>query len=182
MAFQNRQALIKNGAKILAPEMMRIIYEGVCVDGKLKNEKNPEEGAWDDTITGNLAMKKKGQQSVLDDNLCQIEDLDGKPYAWTALDGKNLKEVVFEVDKIVFGDQIRVHLNYRLIVPEEKAVPKVTTKRRSTALVQQSDATTHDTKTTESTATAGGVVTEPEKPATEGSNAKKSKPNAQSGA
>lgn len=129
LAFANRKELMKNGAKIKEPAEMRIIFDGVVVDGK---EKTPgSNDYWDDCLTANVPLKRKNQQPVVDDNICTIEDLDGAPYAWTALDGKKLKEVAIEIEKMTFDDKkIRVHCLYRLIVPEEKSAPKVLTKRR----------------------------------------------------
>jgi len=129
LAFVNRKEFMKNGAKIKEPAEMRIIFDGVVVDGKPKSEGSSEY--WDDCLTANVPLKRKNQQPVLDDNICTIEDLDGVAYAWTALDGKKLKEVAIEIEKMTFDDKkIRVHCLYRLIVPEEKSAPKVLTKRR----------------------------------------------------
>lgn len=128
LAFQYRNDLIKGGNKINAPAEMRIIYDGVVVEGKDKPDGSGEK--WDDQLTCTVPMKKKGQQPIVDDNLCTVEDLEGRPYAWSAIEGKNLKEVAVEVDKVVFADKIRIQGTYRLIVPEDKAAAKVTTKRR----------------------------------------------------
>lgn len=116
--------------KVLSLEAMMPSYHGVVTDGKEKKE-NPEE-TWPDSLFCDVPLKrgKGGQQVIVDDNLCQIEDLDEKPYSWTALDGKNLKEVVVEVQKVVFGEVIRVKCMYRLISVDDKVQPKYTTKRR----------------------------------------------------
>jgi len=128
LSFQHRASLIKGGTKIQNPSEMRIIYEGIVKTGEEKKDGTGE--CWDDQLTCNVPMKKKGQQAIVDDNMCTVEDLDGRLYAWSALDGKNLKEVAVEVDKVVFGDKIRINGVYRLIVPEEMARAKVTSRRR----------------------------------------------------
>jgi hypothetical protein len=128
LCFNHRAELVKNGKKITSPAEMRIIYSGCVTEGKDKEDGTGE--CWQDQLTANVPMKRKGQQSVVDDNLCVIEDLDSKPYAWSALDGVNLREVAVEVEKVTFAEVIRVNMLYRLITPDEKAKPRVTTKRR----------------------------------------------------
>jgi len=127
LSFQNRAALIKDHAKITQPAEMRIIFNGIITPGA---EKPDGTGVWDDQMTCTVPMKKKGQQAVVDENLCTVEDLGGRPYAWSALDGKNLKEVCIEVEKVIYGPKIRIQGVYRLIVPEDMARAKVTTARR----------------------------------------------------
>ncbi len=119
------------GAKVTDPMEMRISYYGVVSDGK---EKSPgSEDHYDDSLTANIAMKRTKQQPVVNLDLCSVEDAEGNAFSINALEGKVLKEVVIHVEKIVFAlDKIRVHCNYRLIVVDEKAAPKVTTRRRLT--------------------------------------------------
>jgi hypothetical protein len=128
LAFQNRKELLKNARNVTQPAEMRVLYHGIVTPGKEKKDSPGEK--WDDQLTCSVNMKKKGQQPVVDENSCVIEDLEGRPYAWSTLDGKPLKEVAIEVDQVVFGDNIKVQGTYRLIVPEGQEAPKVTTKRR----------------------------------------------------
>lgn len=131
LCYENRHLFMPDIAHtIVSPEMLMLLYKGVVSKGKKKKDSDE---FWDDSLTCNVPMKKKGQQVVVDDNLCQVEDMDGRPYAWSSLDGKTLKEVAVEVDKVTFDsgkNTVRVNCTYRLIVPDEKARPKVTTRRR----------------------------------------------------
>lgn len=145
LSYANREVLLPGGKKIKHPAEMKIIFEGIIKEGKEKKD-NPDE-KWDDQLTCNVPMRKKGQQPVVDDNLCTVEDLDGRDYAWTAIESKTLKEVAVEVEKVVFKKgAIRIHGTYRMIVPEDQAKPKVTSKRRlqqrkraSTQTLQKTD-------------------------------------------
>jgi hypothetical protein len=132
LCYQHKNTLIKGGNKIQAPAEMRIIYSGIIKDGKEKSEGSGEY--WPDQISLDVPMKKKGQQVTVDDNLCTIEDADNTPYSWSALDGKNIAEVVVQVEEVSFGtaagDKIRMKGVVKLISVDDKAAPKITTKRR----------------------------------------------------
>ena len=132
LAFQCRGDLVKNGKKMVQSAEMKFMFNGVVQDGKEKKDKSgqPLGGNWDDSITGNIHMKKKDNQPVVDPNECEIVDLEGRPYAWSALDGKPIKELFCEVEKVTFDDKIRVHCVFRSIVPEAKAGVKYVSRRR----------------------------------------------------
>ena len=170
LAFMHRKDLLKNGAKIKEPAEMRIIFNGVVTDGQ---EKKDEPGKnWDDNITATIPMKKKGQQVIVDDDICVIEDVQGKPYSWTALDKKPLKEVAVEIDKISFSDKIKVEMTFRLIVPDALAVPKITTKRRleHRDMPTTADATADPATAAATTSSTAPATQEPDKQAPEEKN------------
>ena len=150
MVFQHREDLLKNGRKINQLAEIKFLYKGVVQDGKEKVDKDTkvaikgQDGKpayWSDSITGDIAFKKGKNGPVVDENVCQIVDLNDRPYAWSSLSGKVLREVVVEVDKVVFGadSKIKVHCTYRCIVPNEvgSGGAKYTTKRRLEAAAQE---------------------------------------------
>lgn len=127
LAFEHRVAMMKKGGKIDHPSQMRLLFQGLVKDGDEKDDG----GKWDDQITCTVPTKRKGQQVIIDDNECVVEDLDGKPYSWTALDGKTIKELAIEVDRMVFDNKgITVRGLFRLIVPDDRTRARVTTKRK----------------------------------------------------
>jgi hypothetical protein len=128
LCFDNRVEMMKKGNKITHPSEMRMMFAGIVKDGDEKNDGSGER--WQDQITCTVPTKRKGQQVVVDENVCVVEDLDGKPYSWTGLDQKTLKEVAIEIDRVVFGKEITVRGVYRLVVPDCKTVPRVMTKRK----------------------------------------------------
>lgn len=140
LVWQHRADLVKNGRKMQQQMEMNFLYHGVVTDGKEKKDKegNLQRGAdgqpqcWNDSITADIPMKKKNQSPVVDENECQIVDPSDRPYAYTSLAGKTMKEVVVQVDKVVFSDKIRVHCSFKLIVPADDSsnCVKYTTKRR----------------------------------------------------
>ena len=126
--FENRATHLKRGTEIEHPSEIRLMYQGIIKKGDLKPDGSGDR--WNDQITCTVPTKRKGQQTVVDENLCTIEDLEGRPYAWTALDRKDIKEVCIEVDRIVFAKDIKVVCKFRLIVPNAKTAPRVMTKRK----------------------------------------------------
>lgn len=169
LAWQHREDLFKAGRKMQQPIEMKFAFHGVVQDGKEKKDKegNIQRGAdgkiqtWNDSVTGDIAMKKKQQQVVVDDNLCQIVDLTDRPYAWTSLGGKNLREVVVEVDKVVFSDKIRVHCSFKSIVPNEVGTggAKYTTKRRLEAMQEGGSEASTAAPAAPASASAGPATT-----------------------
>lgn len=105
-------------------------FRGMVQKGNVRDENTGER--WNDSMPCNVMMKKVQGQWTIDDNLCQVEDLDGKPYSWTALGGKNLAEVIVEVEKMKLLPDKGFSFNVfvRGIVSEEKAAPKVISQRR----------------------------------------------------
>lgn len=164
LAWEHRKDLFKSGRKMEQPIEMKHSYRGVRQDGKEKKDKdkNPVRGpngdiqCWSDSVTADIAMKKKDQQPVVDENSCQIIDLNNQRYAWTSLGGKMLREVVCEVDKVVFSDKIAVHCSFRLIVPDEvgSGGARYTTKRRLEAVPAPASAAATDGKGTAAVVTA----------------------------
>lgn len=163
LAWQHREDLFRPARKMQQLIEMKHFFHGVVQDGKEKKDKdgNVQRGpdgkiqVWNDSVTGDIPMKKKSQQVVVDENLCQIVDLTDRPYAWTSLGGKVLREVVVEVDKVVFSDKIRVHCTFKSIVPNEVGTggAKYTTKRRLEASTQES----HDGNTAHATAASAAA-------------------------
>lgn len=149
LIFQHREKLLKNGRKVSHPAEIKLLYKGVVRDGEEKTEKKtdgtkgkgkPIKGPdgnsqyWPDSVSGNVPMKKNGNQHIVDPDQCQIVDLEGRPYAWTCLDRKTLREVVVEIEKVVFkpDNHIVVYCMFKCIVPNEigAGAVKYTTKRR----------------------------------------------------
>lgn len=140
LVWQNREDLYKKGRKMTQPLEMKFAFKGVVQDGKEKKDKdgNFQKGpdgkvqVWQDSITGNIAMKKKNNQVVVDENVCQIVDLTDRPYAWTGLAGKKIREIVFEVDRVVFAESVVVHIDIKCVVPDEVGTggTRYLTKRR----------------------------------------------------
>lgn len=127
--FRNRKALIPKD-KYPDQSFLEFNFKGLVSIGDTKDEKTGEK--WNDSLTANVMMKKHKGQWTVDDNVCQVEDLDGKTYSWTALGGKKLSEVIVEVDKMRLEKKwcYSCAVIVRGIVPEEKAIPKVISKRR----------------------------------------------------
>jgi hypothetical protein len=129
LVFDKRVSHMKGkGARIQHPSEMRMMFQGLVKDGDPKAEGSAE--CWPDQITCTVPTKKKGQQVVLDENVCVVEDLDGKPYSWMALDGKLMKEVAIEISEIRIDKEICVKTKIRLLVPDAKTIPRVMTKRK----------------------------------------------------
>jgi hypothetical protein len=126
LCFDRRAELLKQGKKISNPSEMKIMFTGLVKDG----DERPDGGAYDDQITCTVPTKKHGQQVVVDAIECPIEDLDGKAFQSVALERKSIKDLVIEIDKVVFGKEITVRGRYRYIVADTKAVPRVMTKRK----------------------------------------------------
>jgi len=162
LAFKHREQLYKNHKKVPTPEVLRALYDGVVKDGAEKKDKS---GNYDDTSTGDIGMKVNKGQPMVDLEQCEIVDMDGSPYSWSALDGKKLSEVVFEVQEVSFTDRVKVKLVYRCIVPNEKAAVKYVTKRR---LEQKEPATGSSVSSASAAATAAatsGNTSKPDAPA-----------------
>jgi hypothetical protein len=128
LAYENRVEMMKKGGKISHPSEMRLMFQGFVKEGEEKKDKPGE--FWGDQVTAKVPTKRRKQQVIVDDNLCVVEDLGGKPYSWTALDRKGLKEIAIEVDRMIFDKDITVRGSYRLIVPNEVSRPKIVTKRK----------------------------------------------------
>lgn len=145
LAWQNREKLYKMGRKMTQPIEMKFAYRGVVKDGAERKDANGvvQRGGdgkvqvWADSITCNIPMKRQGNQVVVDAHQCQVVDLQERNYAWTGLEGKQLREVVIEVEKVVFNDKVTVHCNFKLIVPNEvgNGGVRYSTKRRMEAEV-----------------------------------------------
>lgn len=142
--YAKRADLFAKGNKITQQSEMKIMYQGLIRDGDEKKDKdgNVTGGNWPDQLTCTVPTKKKANQVIIDEQQCTIEDLDGKPYSWMALDGKKLKEVVIQVDRIVFDKDICVRGKYRLIVVNDKTAPRFMTKRR----LEQVNVSAHNEK------------------------------------
>jgi hypothetical protein len=127
-AFNSRKKMMKKGNKITHPSEMRMMFQGIVKDGAEKQDGSGQ--CWEDQVTCTIPLKRKAKQLVLDENECVVEDLDGRPYPWTGIDGKRIREAVIEIERMVFGAEITVRAVYRLIVVDEKARPRVITKRK----------------------------------------------------
>jgi hypothetical protein len=141
LVFDQRKDLLKQGNKISHPSEIRLMFKGFIKEG----DEKKDGGRWNDQITVSVPMKKKSNQLVVDDNICSVEDLEGNPYNWMGLDRQKLKDVVIEVEKIVLGKDISLRGVLRMVVPDAKARPRVTTKRK----LEQSDKDVSDTRETE---------------------------------
>lgn len=129
LVFNNRVEMMpKKGSKFKEISHISFLWKGIVTEGEDKGDGSGE--TWNDSIICNVPMKRKGQQPIVDSNLCDVEDLDGETYAWAGLDKKRLKEVVLQVDKITFGKEIVVRCTYRLIVADDKTQPRTMTKRK----------------------------------------------------
>lgn len=131
--------------KMTEPMQLRSNYNGIVRDGKPKIDKTTKvplksaDGSpqfWADSITLNIPMAK-GQ---VDTKKVRIVDLKDRPYAWTSLEDKDLKEVVMEVSEVSFtptGD-IYVKCVAKCIVPNEEGVGDVSyTTRRQAELLSE---------------------------------------------
>lgn len=159
--------------KMTNPLELRSVYNGVVKDGQEKKDKTgtPQKGPdgaplyWNDSISLSIPMTKNQH---VDHNQCQILDLNNRPYAWTALENKMLREVVVEIDHVSFSSEggIRVQCVARSIVPNEVGAGCVqyTTKRRLEvpAAEQQQQAATPSTTTPGSTTTSTAPTPAPE--------------------
>lgn len=126
--FEKRLEFMKGkGSKIQHPSEMKMMFQGLVKEG---DDKPDGSGRWPDQITCTVPTKKKGQQVIVDENFCAIEDLKSKPYSWMALDGQNIKEWGIEVTEIKLDKEISVKGKVRLIVPNTETVPRVMTKRK----------------------------------------------------
>jgi hypothetical protein len=127
LCFDRRSDLFKLGSKISTPSEMKIMFAGLVKDG---DDRSDGGGKYDDQITCTVPTKKQGQQVIVNERECPIEDLEGKPLPSIALERKSVKEIVTEVDKIIFAKDISVRGRYRLLVADTKVVPRVMTKRK----------------------------------------------------
>lgn len=193
IVWQNREELFRPARKMQQLVEMKCLFHGVVQDGKEKKDKegNLQRGpdgkiqVWNDSVTGDIPMKKKNQQVVVDENLCQIVDLTNRPYAWTSLAGKVLREVVVEIDKVVFSDKIRVHCTFKSIVPNETGTggAKYTTKRRLEAAASEGQGSTASASAaapaptpTPTVATSAPVAAAPSVPAKSDTGREEKKP------
>lgn len=129
--FNNLRSLVPNNIdEFPEKQFLKLRFKGMVQKGKVRDQNTGE--CWNDSLACNVMMKKTQGQWTIDDNLCQVEDLDGKPYSWTALGGKNLAEVIVEVEKMKLLPDKGFSFNVfvRGIVSEEKAAPKVISQRR----------------------------------------------------
>jgi len=129
LIFVNRTDLLKDGKDIQDPREIIRMYKGVVKKGE---EKKDEPGKyWQDSIIAGVTLRQDGPNIVPDENVCPIEDLEGKPYAWTGLQGKTLEEVGVEIERIdLENTEFTVRLNVCFITSKEKARPKYTSRRR----------------------------------------------------
>lgn len=164
IVWKHREVLFKGGSKLVHPMEIKNLFKGVVKQGDEQKDKDgnvvkgPDGLAkrWADSITCTVPMKKKQNQPVVDDTKCQVVDLRDRPYAWTALDRKELREVILEVDFITIGSpsnafEFKVQTVAKSIVPNEEGNGgvKYTTKRRLEATSEE-----HTTTTTPSTPAA----------------------------
>jgi hypothetical protein len=126
--YENRKSLLKKGGQINHPAEMKMMYEGVVTKGDPKGDGS--EDCYQDQITCTVPTKKKGHNVLIDSNLCPVEDLDLEVFDWKSVDGKRLKEVVVEIEKITFDQVIKVRARYRLITIDGKTAPRAMTKRK----------------------------------------------------
>lgn len=129
LIFVNRKELLKDGKDIEDPREIIRMYKGVVKKGE---EKQNEPGKfWQDSVIAGVTLRQEGPNTVPDENVCPIEDLEGKPYAWTGLQGKTLEEVGVEIERIdLEPTEFKVKLNICFITSKEKSRAKVTSRRR----------------------------------------------------
>lgn len=140
--FAKRLDLVKGkGSKIQHPSEMKMMFQGLVKEGDDKSDGSGSK--WPDQITCTVPTKKKGQQVVVDENICVVEDLKSKPYSWMALDGQTLKEWAIEIDQIKLDKEISIKGRVRLVVPNTETIPRVMTKRKLT--MRQTETATVDT-------------------------------------
>jgi hypothetical protein len=127
--FTHRVTLIKDGRNIQDKLEIRRMYKGLVKPG---DEKPDAPGTyWQDSVILGVPMKKDGPQVVVDSTLCEVTDMCGTDYGWSAMGGKMLDEVCVEIDRIRLDDTaFKLKATCRYIVVKDKAEPKFTSKRR----------------------------------------------------
>jgi hypothetical protein len=132
--FTKRFEVFPNKARAIASaSMMGAFYKGIVTAGKEKAERgvDGETEFWQDQITASVPMKKVANQTTINPALCPVEDMQGNPYAWTALDRTRFAETVIEIERINFtADACKAMCRYRLLVTPEQAAGRITTKRK----------------------------------------------------
>lgn len=131
LIFAERFNLMKgdpNLRDLKDPSEIKYSYNPLVTPGKPKNDGS--EDFYQDSITVTVPSKKDKKQVVIDSNACTVETADSKPYAWAAVTGGMLKEVVIEVRRVKYDKKIKLCLEARLIVPDQVARSKITTKRK----------------------------------------------------
>jgi hypothetical protein len=140
-AYNNRHSLMPSKANVINdPAVMKVLYNGIVKAGRPKDEPGPngETEYWQDQITASVPTKRRSKEIAVDDSLCLVEDLDGRPFDWNQIERMVLPEVAVEVEQLVFSaDAVKAKCRYRLLVTPEKATASITTRRR---LEQKEDA------------------------------------------
>lgn len=116
--------------KNLTIDMLRMLYKPIAKPGNEKKDKPGE--CWEDQVTGNLDLRKgTGGQVEIDQSQCKVEDSEGMPYLYLALENRPFDEVVLHVPRVILSNNsIKPEVYYRLIVLNSKPPPTFTTKRR----------------------------------------------------
>ncbi len=121
--------------KIGSKPVLEALWSGVYKAGEAKQatEQNPNPvGNWPPSMFIPVPMKKKGQNAFdIDSSICLIEDIHGNPIHFSNLAGKELPELVVEIEKVTLRDsKIKVSTRLRVVIVGDSAVPPVTTKRK----------------------------------------------------
>jgi hypothetical protein len=126
-----RQQFLKghsNLGKIKQPSDVSFLMRPFVQDGQLKGDGS--EDKYNDQITTTVPSKKVNKQVVVNEDVCTIEDTNGKPYAWAAIGGQSLSSLTLGIVSVKMDEVIKYTTEARIIVPTETSRAKVTTKRK----------------------------------------------------
>jgi hypothetical protein len=131
LLFEVRHQFLKGYggiSKLKQPSDLLILMRSLVTEGQPKGDGTDDK--YNDQITTTVPSKKQNKQVVVNTDVCTIEDINGKPYAWAGMGATTLKEMAFSINKISYSEQIKYATEARIIVPSETSREKVTTKRK----------------------------------------------------
>lgn len=128
LIFKDKDLLLSNPEDVTDVNMLKPIFRGIVQRGNLRDDGVTR---WDDELVATIPTKNINGELSIDKNICDVEDCNGNTFNWRSVNnGVDIMECVVEIDKIVFQDKITIKSNYRLVVPNDTVVQKITTRRK----------------------------------------------------
>ncbi len=177
LLFEVRHQFLKGYqtiSKLKQPSDLGILMRSLVTEGQLKGDGTDDK--YNDQITTTVPSKKQNKQVVVNTDVCTIEDINGKPYAWAGMGATTLKEFAFSIAKISYSEQIKYATEARIIVPSETSREKVTTKRKLELTKELKENKAKKQATNSKVKPAAKVMQSRTKPAVSAFNSKLNKP------
>ncbi len=130
LLYLRRYELLANAERFNSPDQVAFVLPNCVVNrGALKDPNNPLGDRYSDSMIFGMPSQKTAGGTVVDKNICVIEDPNGNPFPWDQLVAKELQEITIGVE-IVLGAKLKVSCMVRSVVPNAISVPRVISRRK----------------------------------------------------